>query len=228
MKTNIAFINSVLIGFMSAYNIFLLHYTWLSSIFEEKKCFILSVSLYWQFFYISIADGSMSQMYYFLLLIPHQKFRPLAKEPFYRQGNNVLYYSSREDLFNQKVLVWKYMLWVLVRSKVLLMSMHNMCFLYNIPQLILHQKCRPLAKEPFYRQGNKMLYLIIASDKAFFLSQRELTFFLFLYENLCCVYSFEAPHCSASVEYLPHMFLWRNIIWMPSHLELCLLFKCRF
>ena len=34
--------------------------------------------------------------------------------------------------------------------------------------------------------------------------------FLFLYKNICCGYSLEAPHQGASNEYPQHMFLSRN------------------
>ena len=35
-------------------------------------------------------------------------------------------------------------------------------------------------------------------------------FFLFLYKNICCGYSLEAPRRGASNEYPQHMFLWRT------------------
>ena len=41
-------------------------------------------------------------------------------------------------------------------------------------------------------------------------SQKLLIFYLFLYENICCGYSLEAPHRGASNEYPQHMFLGRN------------------
>ena len=42
--------------------------------------------------------------------------------------------------------------------------------------------------------------------------------FLFLHENLCCVYSLEAPRWGASNEYPQNTFSWRNkknIMWIP-------------
>ena len=35
-------------------------------------------------------------------------------------------------------------------------------------------------------------------------------FLLFLYENICCGYSLEAPRRGASIEYPQHLFLLRN------------------
>ena len=53
-------------------------------------------------------------------------------------------------------------------------------------------------------------------------------FFLFLHKNICCGYSLEVPHRSASNEYPQHMFLCKNkknicIFWMKKapYLELC-------
>ena len=44
----------------------------------------------------------------------------------------------------------------------------------------------------------------IATDK------REYPHNIFLYENICCGYSLEAPQRGASNEYPQHMFSWRN------------------
>ena len=38
----------------------------------------------------------------------------------------------------------------------------------------------------------------------------RLIFFLFLQENICSGYSFEAPQRGASYKYPQHMFLWTN------------------
>ena len=38
----------------------------------------------------------------------------------------------------------------------------------------------------------------------------HIIFSLFLYKNICCGYSLEAPRWDASNEYPQHMFLWRN------------------
>ena len=50
----------------------------------------------------------------------------------------------------------------------------------------------------------------IAPDKALFFNQKMLIFFFFLYENIACGYSLEAPHQSTSNDYTQLMFSWRN------------------
>ena len=49
----------------------------------------------------------------------------------------------------------------------------------------------------------------IAPDEAHFQPKIN-DIYLFLHENVCCVYSLEAPHRGASNEYTQHMFSWRN------------------
>ena len=51
-----------------------------------------------------------------------------------------------------------------------------------------------------------------------------LFFFLFLYENICCRYSLEAPHWGTSNEYSQQIFhgeTRKNIYMIPSYMELC-------
>ena len=47
--------------------------------------------------------------------------------------------------------------------------------------------------------------MIIAPDK-----KVSGNFFLFLFENICCGYSFEVPQRGTSNEYPQHTILWRN------------------
>ena len=49
-----------------------------------------------------------------------------------------------------------------------------------------------------------------ASDWELISTEKVLTFFLFLYENVCCRYSLEVPHRGTSNEYPQHMVLWLN------------------
>ena len=57
-------------------------------------------------------------------------------------------------------------------------------------------------------------------------NQKLLIFFLYELENICCMYSLEAPWQSASNVYWHHIFLWRNrknILLIDLHyLELCI------
>ena len=50
------------------------------------------------------------------------------------------------------------------------------------------------------------------SRKCFLWVPQHMAFdiFLFLHENVCCVYSLEAPQWGASNEYPQHMVLWKN------------------
>ena len=59
--------------------------------------------------------------------------------------------------------------------------------------------------------GNYCSYGYIHDSKSdFFFNQKVLIVFLFLHGNICCGYSYEAPHWGASYEYPQHMFSWRN------------------
>ena len=52
---------------------------------------------------------------------------------------------------------------------------------------------------------------IMAPDKQlFFISNKRYQYFLFLYENVCFVYSLEVPHWGTSNECPKHTFSWRN------------------
>ena len=57
--------------------------------------------------------------------------------------------------------------------------------------------------------------------QALFETKKILPVFLFLHKNICCGYSFEAPHWDTSNEYPQHMLLLRDkkiLIWMPAYL----------
>ena len=59
---------------------------------------------------------------------------------------------------------------------------------------------------PFWVKG-RMFWLtnFIAQDKGYLVN-----IFLYLFKNICCGYSLEAPRWGASNEYPQHMILWRN------------------
>ena len=70
-------------------------------------------------------------------------------------------------------------------------------------QLILSTKCS--CELTRLSQKN-----IIAPDKAFFFNPKLSTFLLFVYKNICCGYSLEAPQWGTSDEYPQRMFSWGN------------------
>ena len=77
-----------------------------------------------------------------------------------------------------------------------------------------------------YSVIHRTLHINIALDKMGF----QITFFLFLHENICYGYSLEAPWRGTSNEYPQHMFLWRNkknisTFWLKkkaAYQELCI------